>query len=142
MSNPTERVEYVHISLRIPVTVRRALEKDAKRRHMNLNSLAANVLSKYITFDKIAEHVQAIPLSQQLFSGILEDVSVDHLVLLGRDLGPRLIRQTFAFLDLEYDVDGLIRHYFEPMSYYSRWYTFTVGGSGQNRRLMFEHSRG
>jgi hypothetical protein len=142
VSNPNERVEYVHVSVRIPITVKLALDEDVKLKHMNFNSLVSYVLTKYTTFDKIAEHVHVIPLNLPLFSGVLQEMPVDRLIQLGRELGPKLIKQTFTFLGLEYDVDGLIQHYFEPMSYFSGWYTFTVIGSGQNRRLLFEHPHG
>ena|ERR1700733_3466338 len=142
MINQKERVEQVHISLRIPVSTKENIERDVMREHTNFNSLASKILMKYTSFDKIAEHINAIPLNGPLFSGILEDVSVEHLEHLGKELGPKLIKQTFAFLDLEYDIDGLIRHYFEPMSSFSGWYSFTVAGNGLNRRLMFQHSHG
>jgi hypothetical protein len=45
-------------------------------------------------------------------------------------------------LSLEFDMDGLIEHYFRPLSMYSRWYNFNMAESGSNRRLLFEHSYG
>ena len=142
MNTPREHIELVHISLRIPLSVKDSLEKEARRQHMNLNSLASKILTKYTSFDRIAEIVGAVPLNGPLFSTLLEDTPVEHLEQLGKELGSELIKQTFAFLDLTYDVDSLVEHYFEPMSSFSSWYMFTIAGSGQNRRLMFKHSRG
>ena|GEM_PF-2301431 len=140
--NGSDHIRHVHISLRIPVSTKDSLEKDVKRQHTNFNSLASGILAKSTSFDKIAEHIDAIPLNGPLFSGMLEDAPLEHLESLGKELGAELIKETFVFLDLEYDIEGLIQHYFEPMSSFSKWYTFTVAGSGQNRRLMFKHSRG
>jgi hypothetical protein len=138
----TDRVEYVHVSLRIPTSTRNNLERYAQRQNANFNSLVSRVLIKYTSFDRVAEDVNAIPLNEALFSAMLEDVSVARLKQVGKEMGVRLIKQTFAFLDLESDIVGLIRHYFQPMSSFSGWYSFTVTGSGQNQKLMFEHRYG
>jgi hypothetical protein len=142
MDRPNSRDEFIHISLRVPTSIKRGLEKDAKRANTNFNSLASQILSKYLSFDKIAKHVSAIPINEYLFSGMLEDMPVDHLERLGKELGPKLIKRTFVFLDLEYDLDGLIHNYFDPMSSFSGWYTFTAAESESGRKLMFEHQYG
>jgi len=142
MAEPRDHVEYIHVSLRIPVPTRNRIEEDAKHQYTNFNSLASKILTKYTSFDKIVEDVDAISLSGRLFSGMLEDTSEEHLVRLGKELGSELIKETFAFLDLEHDISGLILCYFEPMSSFSKWFTFTMAGSGPSRRLMFMHSRG
>jgi len=142
MDYPKSRVEFVHISLRIPMIVKNDLEQDARRQRTNFNSLASKILTKYTSFDKIAEHIEAIPINGRLFSGMLSEVPTEDLERLGKELGPQLIKETFAFLDLKYDIDGLIEHYFDPMSSFSTWYIFTLAGIGPNRRLMFKHSRG
>lgn len=90
----------------------------------------------------IVEQVEAVPLNNPLFTGILDMIDADEMGKLGAELGPRLVKNTFTFLDLEFDVDGLIENYFRPVSKYSRWYSFNVWGSGVTRKLMFEHSYG
>ncbi|MDA4123775.1 MAG: hypothetical protein OK456_11405, partial [Thaumarchaeota archaeon] len=142
MPNPRGRVEYVHISLRIPTSLKESLEKDASRDHMNLNSLVSKILVKYSSFDKIADLVGAIPLNTQLFGEMLNSVPQDRMESIGKEIGPKLIRQTFTLLGIEYDIDSLIQYYFEPLAAYSRWYRFYVVGTSPNRRLMFEHSHG
>jgi hypothetical protein len=132
----------IHVSLRIPASTKESLDSDASRMQISFNALAARVLSKYTSFDKIAEHLQAIPVNGPLFGQMLEDVPVEHLELVAKELGPELIKQTFAFLDLEYDLDGLIRHYFNPMSEFSGWYKFAVAGTDRTRKLMFQHPHG
>jgi len=46
------------------------------------------------------------------------------------------------FLDIDFNLDELIEHYFEPVSSYSGWYTFNTAMHGANRILMFRHSYG
>lgn len=106
------------------------------------NALTVNILEKYISFDRIAEHVGVIPLNSVLFSKMLEDITPEEMEEIGRELGPRLIKGTFAFLDLDYDLDSLIENYFEPLGAFSRWYSFNIAGTYPNRRLLFEHAHG
>jgi hypothetical protein len=73
---------------------------------------------------------------------MLDSIQTEEMERLGRELGPRVVKQTFAFLGLNFDLEGLIEHYFQPVSSFSRWYTFNVVGSGANRKLMFEHQYG
>jgi hypothetical protein len=139
VDNLKERIEFVHISLRIPKSTKDNLERQASRQHTNFNSLASKILLKGASYDTIAEHVNAVTINGLLFTGMLEDAQTEHLEQLGKVLGPKLIKQTFAFLGLEFDLDGLIRYYFDPVSSFSRWYSFSVIGSGSNRKLMFQH---
>jgi hypothetical protein len=130
---------FVHVSFRVPSEVKAGLDREAKRRDINVNSLANQILAKYVSFDRIAEHVEAVPLNKSLFTGILDKIEADQLERLGRDIGPRLAKSTFTFLNMDFDLDSLILRYFEPVSMYSRWYSFNVAGNGANRKLMFEH---
>jgi hypothetical protein len=61
---------------------------------------------------------------------------------IGKELGPKLIKETFAFLGLSYDLESLIKNYFRPLSLFSGWYNFNISGSGRDRRLLFEHRHG
>jgi hypothetical protein len=97
---------------------------------------------KHVSFDRILDHVGAIPLNGPLFSKMLNEVPLEEMEKLGKELGPELIKRTFAFLGLSFDLENLIKSYFGPLSSYSRWYRFNISGSGRNRRLLFEHSHG
>lgn len=134
--------KFEHISLRVDRETKAQLEKEARQRNINLNSLVNLILSKHVSFDRIVEHTEAIPLNKSLFIAILDNIQIEELERIGRELGPRVVKQTFAFLGLDFDLAGLIEHYFQPVSTFSRWYSFNVTGSGANRRLMFEHQYG
>jgi hypothetical protein len=138
----SSRKRYVHVSYRIPDEVKGTLETEAKRRNINMNALVSQILAKYTSFDMIADHVEAVPLNKSLFTGMLNRIETEEMEMLGKELGPKLIKRTFAFLSLDFNIDGLIEHYFRALSTYSRWYSFNVSWSGANRRLLFEHSYG
>jgi hypothetical protein len=133
---------FTRTSIRILRELKNNLKHEADNREMSLNSLINSILERHILFDRILEHVNAMPLNGPLFTGMLESVPVERMEELGRNLGPKLIKETFAFLGLNYDLENLIKSYFEPLSLYSGWYRFNVSGSDRDRRLLFEHQHG
>lgn len=134
--------KFVHVSVRIPIELKSELENAARRQDTNFNSLVNHVLSRYASFERITNQMEAIPVNRFLFDEMLNDVPTEEMERIGKKLGPKLVKQAFAFLNLDYDMDGLIRHYFRPVSSFARWYSFDMAGSGSNRRLMFEHNHG
>lgn len=138
----SQRRKTAHISFRVESELKAELEKEAKQRNMNLNSLINYILSRHVSFDRIVETLEAIPLSRPLFTALLENTDIAEMERIGREFGPKVVRRTFTFLNLNYDLDGLIEHYFQPLSTYSRWYSFNTTGQGANRKLMFQHSYG
>jgi len=73
---------------------------------------------------------------------MIEAASREDLESLGKKLGPRLVKQTFEFFDIEPTVDSLVSRYFEPMGAYSGRYQANVVGSGPDLKLILEHDYG
>jgi hypothetical protein len=134
--------KFVHVGYRIPSELKVELDLEAKRRATNVNSLVGQVLAKHASYDMLAEYVEAVPLSKPLFTRMLDNVEAEDLGAMGEELGPNVMKSAFTFLNLEFNLDGLIENYFRPMSMHSRWYRFNVVGSGPNRKLLFEHGYG
>ncbi len=142
MKKDTEAGTFIHVSLRVPAGLRNQLNDEAKHRNITLNSLINAVLSKYLAFDKIVESTKAIPLSGAFFRELLEITSTEQMENIGEKLGPMVVRQSFAFLDIDFNLDNLIKYYFEPLSVHSGWYMFNNSFEGASRKLMFRHSHG
>jgi hypothetical protein len=53
-----------------------------------------------------------------------------------------VVKQTFAFLNLDYDLDALVERYFQQLSTHSRWHSFNMKSKGADRKLMFQHQYG
>jgi hypothetical protein len=118
------------------------LENEARGHNTNFNSLTNSILAKHESFDRIVEQGSAVSVDRFLFSAMLDGLESDEMEDIGKRLGPGFIRQTFKFLNLNFDLEGLIHHYFEPFSMYSNWYNLNLVESGHNRRLMFKHGHG
>jgi hypothetical protein len=134
--------QFVHVSIRIPSDVRSGLDKEARRQGINLNALTNRILAKYLVFDRIVEHEHSIVLDRRIFLPIIEKVTREEFEDLGRKLGPRLVKETFQFFDIEPTVESLISRYFEPMGTYSGRYESNIVRSGPNLKLILEHDYG
>jgi hypothetical protein len=134
--------DFIHISLRIPAQLRTRLNEEAKRRNITLNSLVIAVLAKYDSFDKILEGTKAIPLSGAFVHEILEITSTEEMENVARKLGAKVVRKSFAFRGIAFNLDNLVKFYFEPLSAHSGWYSFNTYIDGRERLLVFEHTHG
>jgi hypothetical protein len=142
MESLRNRIQFAHVSVRISENLRRELNSEAKREHINLNALVNRILTKFVDFDRIAEHERSIVLDRRIFLPIIEEASLEELEILGKKLGPRLAKQTFEFFNIEPTVESLVSRYFEPMGAYSGNYQLSVAGSGSNLKLILEHDLG
>jgi hypothetical protein len=142
MENPSSNQKFVHVSLRMSRETKAKLKAEAEQRGISFNNLTNQIIQRHVAFDRIVEKVGGIPLSRALFESMLNQVSIEGMEAIGKELGPKLIRQAFKILGFSYDLESLIKTYFEPLSTYSGWYSFSVSRTGQERRLLFEHNHG
>ncbi len=140
MENSNDK--FVYVSIRIRQRLKDRLAEEAKHHKTNINALVNATLEKHDSFDRITEHLRAIPLNQQLFAAMLDSTTEERMERVGKELGPHIIKKTFSFLNIEYNLDNLIEHCFEPLGSFSGWYIFSSSRSGPSRRLMFEHVHG
>lgn len=115
-----------HVSLRIRKQLRHRLKEEAKSRHVPLNSLINAILAKYDAFDKILEGTNAIPLSEAFFQELLETISIEEIESIANKLGAKVVRRSFAFRGIGFNLDNLIEFYFKPLSEHSGWYRLST----------------
>jgi hypothetical protein len=101
-----------------------------------------HLLTKYVIFDRIVEHERSIVLDRRIFFPIIQKVPVEELEKIGKELGPKLVRQTFEFLNIEPTVDNLVNRYLEPMGTYSGRYQSNIVAATPNLKLVLEHEYG
>ena len=141
-TDSTDSSKFVHISLRISAKLRSRLKREAKRRHLTLNSYINEILARHDVFDKILETMKAIPLSEEFFRVWLQITSQEEMEDMAKSIGPKVVRRSFASRGIEFNLDNLIEFYFEPLSDYSGWYKLEWGFLGESRKLIFTHPHG
>ena len=98
MENSNEK--FVYVSIRIRKLLKDRLTEEARHRKTNINALVNATLEKRDSFDRITEHLRAIPLNQQLFAEMLDSTPEERMERVGRELGPHIIKRTFSFLNI------------------------------------------
>ena len=138
----SDSTAFAHVSIRIPEALRIRLTHDAEQRSISLNSLIMAILAKYDSFDKIVEGTRAIPFSGAFVAEVLDITSIEEMESIARKLGANVVKSSFALRGIPFNLDNLIKFYFEPLSQHSGWYTFNTYFEGTNRKLIFQHSHG
>ena len=142
MKGDADRDTFIHVSLRVPERLRTQLKEEADHRNITLNSLINAIISMYISYNKILEVSEAISFSGAFFQEWLEITSTDQMQGIAEKLGPKVVRQIFAFQGIGFNLDNLIKYYLEPLSANSGWYLFNTYFEGTSRKLIFRHSHG
>jgi hypothetical protein len=132
----------VHTSIRISENLMDVLEEDAFHQNISCSFLITRILMKYVFFDRLANQVEAITMNGSLFTDVLADIPQETLESIGKKRGSSLWMDAFSFANLNWDLESLIKHLFEPGAQYSRWYKFNVVKSSSTTKLIFAHDYG
>lgn len=122
----SDSTAFAHVSIRIPEALRIRLTHDAEQRSISLNSLIMAILAKYDSFDKIIEGTRAIPFSGAFVAEVLDITSIEEMESIAKKLGANVVKSSFALRGIPFNLDNLIKFYFEPLSQHSGWYTFNT----------------
>jgi hypothetical protein len=131
-----------YLSLRLPTDVKLSLDADSKKEQVNVNMLVNRLLAKHVSFDRIADQLDMVPINRALLCGLVEGCPQDIIEQLGKELGPRVAKHTFSYLGRETTLDNLIEAYIEPMGLHSKWFVFSAAMENSKKRLVFKHSYG
>ena len=112
MQSRKSRAEFVHVSFRMPSELKDQLEKEAKRKKMNLNAFVNRILVKYYTFDRLVEHENSVVIERHVFSRILDKMKYEDMAEIGKELGPIIVKQDFEFFGITPNLDNLLEKYF------------------------------
>jgi hypothetical protein len=142
METLTPARRYVHMSVRLPLSLKEALRSEAAIRGLNVNSLIEMVLTKFTTYDIIAEYNSSVQMNASLFKNLLNRASQEDMKNMGRALGPVIVKQAFDFLGYSHDMNIITERYFKPVGSFSGWYKFNTIYHDQRQILLFSHEYG
>jgi len=133
---------HVHISLRIPTDMREELLREAYKQGINFNALGNRIMEKYLSFDRMAERDRSVVMEREVLSAILDKVAVQDLEEIGREFGPRLVKESLFFYGISPTLHDLVTKYFEPAGKYSGRYDFNLVGTSSQPRMVLVHRYG
>lgn len=118
-----------------------ALKEESSKKDISLNTLVMQILRKSIQFDMRMNALPNITLSQPLFLKILEKLDLSQKEEVAKQ-GLQMVKNLFAILGIEYNVQNIIDEYFTILGRYCGWYTFHYTRDENCYRLVFETEYG
>ncbi len=113
------------VSLRIDNRLKFALSQEAKKKKMNLNSLATQIFTSYIDWGRYSDELRLIPFNEDILKQIFQALSKESIEEISTKAGETVAHEEIVFLFKRVTTETLIR-YIEVrsahFSAYHHWY--------------------
>lgn len=120
MSSPVKRRRKTVLrTIRITKELDDALQRDANREGVALNSLLSTALTRHVEFERFADDYRIISVSRELFRAILDSTDDEKLEKATRELVDYLPRDIVAFRSIEPRIEDFV-HGIETTFRYGR----------------------
>ncbi len=96
-------------TIRITKELDEAVQKDAKKEGVALNSLLSTALTRHVEFERFAEDYRVISISRELFRTILDSTDDEKLEKATRELVDYLPKDIVAYRSIEPRVEDFVR---------------------------------
>lgn len=106
-----------------------------------VNAVINRVLENYVIFYMRKNTLPTIITSQILVSKIVQKLSQKEMEEIAIQ-GPKTILKLFTLLDLDFNLQNIIEHYFSIVGKYCGWYSFNYSKKGNHLRLIFKSDLG
>ena len=132
----------VTTSLRISETAYKALQEDAKKQNISINTLANQVLLDYAEHDRYLKKYGLLKVISPLWEELLNAVASDEaIVKAGRALGPGALPSTIISMRGELTVPGIL-DWLKRMGTYSNLCDYSEISHGGKTSVTLSHGFG
>ena len=128
-------------SVRLPRELNEGLEKNAKTKGVNVNTLVSSMITKYLEWDSYAARYGYVTLPSEVFVSILADQKDERIAAVARQLGPRLVKDLLRFWFKSLSIDAFL-DYATLLSRYSGQASFEVDAKQGDYTLTIRHQLG
>jgi hypothetical protein len=129
-------------TIRLPVSIDTALEEEAEKRGMTMNSFVVSILERYAEWDMLAEKFRfiAFPIEsvREEYSLIKDQASLKRLA---RDLGAKIPRELMLFWFKEVNIESFLR-YLTLQSKFQSYAQYEVVHHGEKIVIIAKHQVG
>jgi hypothetical protein len=137
-----ESQKTVRVDVDLPIVLARQLKAEASGRKQTLDAFVGSVLHRYASYQRYADSAGSVTINNAFFTSLLDAVPQSQLETIASSIGDSVVRQAFDSLNLTYDLDSLVKNYFEPSSKYSGCYGFYTESAAYGRRMTLNHGYG
>jgi len=102
-----------HLSIRIPSEIGAELAIEARHQGITVNAMVNRALERYLSFDRLADFDHSVTLERQIFEKMLENVDVEDLERIAREIGPQTVKRDFVFFNIPATLDNLVSKYLD-----------------------------
>jgi len=129
------------ITVRIQEQTYLKLKDEAEARVLPVNAVINRILENYVIFYMRKNMLPTITTSKILASKIVQKLSQEEMEEIALQ-GPKTILKLFTLLDLDFNLQNIIEHYFSIVEKYCGWYSFNYTKKGNHLRLIFNSDLG
>jgi hypothetical protein len=131
----------VTTSLRISETAYKALQEDAKKQNISINTLANQVLLDYAEHDRYLKKYGLLKVITPLWNELLNAASDEAIVRAGKALGPGALPSTIISMRGELTVPGIL-DWLKRMGTYSNLCDYSEISHGGKISVTMAHGGG
>src|SRR5580658_8608088 len=128
-------------SFRVDELALEAIEKDAARANISVNTLVNQLLLSYADFDHYFNRFQTVKITSDALAYLIQCVSDEVAVEAGRRTASTMARSVILAKHGSLSPDGVLDH-LKTISEYSKFFTYSESERGGKRAVILIHSFG
>jgi hypothetical protein len=141
MSTPLDREKTITRTFRISERAFNALQDDAKRQNVSVNTLVNQVILSYANFDRHIKKLHMVKISRPTFRRVLEAASDDAIIEAGKEAGSDVPRFLILAKGNALSVQAVLDH-LRDLGDYGNLYEYTETVTDRRRTVTLGHELG
>jgi hypothetical protein len=128
-------------SFRVDELALEAIEKDAARTNVSVNTIVNQLLLSYANFDHYFSRFQTVKITSDAFAYLIQCVPDECAVEAGGRTASSIARSVILAKHGSLSLDGVLDH-LKTISEYSKFYTYSESERGGRKAVILIHSFG
>ncbi len=128
-------------TIRITEDLDTLLNKDARTKRVNVNTLISSILTKYSEWDRYSERFGVVSLRQDIIKMLIESIEDDKLVQVAKQIGRRVPRELILFLFKKITVE-IYLEYLSRLCRYGGYGHYELETDGKDYVITILHNMG
>jgi len=128
-------------TFRFPSRLEEALETEAQNRGLSPNALVSLVLTKMVNWDRFADRIESVTVTDDLFKPIIDEMSEEKVIALAQTVGVRAASDAMMFWSKEVSLDSFLV-YLDNKCRYSGYGKLEYENRTRSHVLVLQHDLG
>ncbi len=142
MKPQTHRVKTITRTFRLDEKINVALEEEAAKEKITVNSLVSQILWNYKTRCQYCLHYNLLLIEPVILKAVLDSLTEETIGKFGTELGSPVVRENLARLGLKQDRESVETVLVEALGRWAKWYDADMNETNQGRVYYLHHVLG